>query len=416
MNIYTFILALALSACSTAPRPSKLSQKICNDINQGKEFKYPEHYSKKFQNSIPREQLAGIFEQVISEYGKCLEVINYRKTTTNIRFSTKHSSGKILDYTLVDKQGVATGLWLHGEKAKPVNYKDFQAVVDDFNQLPSPRLLIQVNKKNKVELNSNKRTPLGSIFKIFVLDSLNEEIKNKNYSWSSDLKIKEQWKSLPSGVMQDEPVGKSFELRYYAQQMISISDNTATDHLIHTLGKTKIEKQIKRRKLSKTFGWSRPFLTTMELFKIRASFSPYDYKTYAADGRTARMLKIQKLPTSKDEKFFDNISKWQEPRGLFDAQWFSTPNEVCQLLSQMSLEANPEVLTIMSKNTPFASPEKFKRVLYKGGSEPGLVQMAYLLNKENEEICLYAGIADTANLVDEAKFFEKIKAIMELLN
>tara|TARA_R110000868_G_scaffold117600_3_gene312235 strand:- start:31584 stop:32825 length:1242 start_codon:yes stop_codon:yes gene_type:complete len=410
-----FIVFIALIGCSTTPKPSDLSQKICQDLNQGKSFSYKPHYSEHFQKSLPVEQMATLFDQVKSEYGDCQEVIDFKRTTSNDKFSTRHSSGKILDFTIVDSDSVATGLWLHGERAKPIEYANFEAAKSDFEQYHKGTLYVLENDKTLVDLNSNDRTALGSIFKLFVLDALLQKIQERKAHWGDNLSITRFNKSLPSGTMQNEKEGESFELREYAKKMISISDNTATDHLIDFIGKSKIERRIKSRGLQKTFGWSRPFLTTMELFKIRATFSPIDYKSYAGATRTNRMLMLQKLPKSDDKKFLEDINSWQQPRGLYDAEWFSTPQEICTLLFSLDKEEDPELVEILGSNIPFVDNEKYLKSFYKGGSEPGLVQMAYLLKNETKTVCLYAGAADLSAPVDEMVFFERVKAVLKLL-
>tara|TARA_R110000868_G_scaffold16687_13_gene74230 strand:- start:667 stop:1908 length:1242 start_codon:yes stop_codon:yes gene_type:complete len=409
------ILLVVLAACSTTPKPSALSQKICHDLNQGKNFVYQPHYSDHFQKSLPVEQMATLFGQVKDEYGTCQEVIDFKRTASSDKFSTKHSSGKVLDFTIVDSDSIATGLWLHGERSKPISYESFEMAKKDFEEYQKGSLLIIENNKVLIELNSTKRTALGSIFKLFVLDALLEKIQKKKAHWGDNLSISRFNKSLPSGTMQNEEEGKSFELREYAKKMIAISDNTATDHLIDFVGKPRIEKRIKYRGLSNTFGWSRPFLTTMELFKIRATFSPVDYKNYAGTTRTNRMLMLQKLPRSDDKKFLEDINSWQQPRGIFDAEWFSTPQEICLLLQKLDKEVDPELNEILGSNVPFVEKDKYIKSFYKGGSEPGLVQMAYLLKSKDKAICLYAGAADLSAPVDEAVFFERVKGVLKLL-
>src|SRR5690606_5860841 len=116
--------------------------------------------------------------------------------------------------------------------------------------------------------------------------------------------------------------------------------------------------------------WNRPFLNTMELFRVRAFFSPSDYKAYAGATRTNRLLQIQKLPQATHADFLPSIGRWQEPRGLYDVEWFSTPAEVCQLMSSFQNENESEVVEILGLNTPFVEKGHFEQVLYKGGSEP----------------------------------------------
>lgn len=415
MKLASFVLLLILSSCATAPKPSKLSQMVCSDINQGEGFTYSEAYSDTFQKALPVSQMANLFAEVKRTFGQCNEVIDYVRTTQVDKFSFRHASGKILDLTLVEKDGVITGLWLLGERPKPITYKNWDQVKQDFEQYSDARLLLQKDGKNYLSLNTKKRTPLGSIFKIFILDELSQEIKAGKHTWNEELAINSNWKSLPSGKMQNEDEGTMFSLKHYASEMISISDNTATDHLFNLLGRGNIEKQIKARGLTKTFGWSRPFLSTGEFFKIRAFLSAPEYRQYAAGSRTERLLKIQRLQNRKNDEFMKSIETWQEPRGIYDAEWFSTPLEVCALMKKFNEENNQDVLEILSKNTPFVDKDIFEQVLYKGGSEPGVIQMAYHFTLNQKPVCLYAGVSDRANPVDERLFFEQVKGAIKLL-
>ena len=86
--------------------------------------------------------------------------------------------------------------------------------------------------------------PLGSAFKLYVLHALAAQIIAGQHSWTETLSIQDELRSLPSGTMQNDPVGTAWELAHYARQMISISDNTATDHLMHLLGEDAIHQAL----------------------------------------------------------------------------------------------------------------------------------------------------------------------------
>ena len=68
---------------------------------------------------------------------------------------------------------------------------------------------------------------IGSAFKLYVLGALARAVADGDATWQERLAIRDAWKSLPSGAMRDEPAGSAFTLRHYAEQMISVSDNTA---------------------------------------------------------------------------------------------------------------------------------------------------------------------------------------------
>jgi beta-lactamase class A len=95
-------------------------------------------------------------------------------------------------------------------------------------------------------VNAGTARPLGSAFKLYVLGALGQAVASHHASWDEQLAIHQQWKSLPSGVLQNEPPGTELTLRQYADYMISISDNTAADHLIHFLGRGAVQAQLFR--------------------------------------------------------------------------------------------------------------------------------------------------------------------------
>src|SRR5699024_4209612 len=129
--------------------------------------------------------------------------------------------------------------------------------------------------------------PLGSAFKLYVLGALGHAVATHRTSWDHKLAIHQQWKSLPSGRLQHVPAGTKLTLRQYADSMISISDNTAADHLIHFLGRDAVERQLVR------FGnhhrrANTPFLTTRELFALKSVAYPGMANGYLALPRPAR--------------------------------------------------------------------------------------------------------------------------------
>jgi beta-lactamase class A len=64
---------------------------------------------------------------------------------------------------------------------------------------------------------------LGSTFKLYVLDALATQIASGKHGWDESVAIDDAHKSLPSGKMRDEPSGKTFPVRHFAEQMLSVS-------------------------------------------------------------------------------------------------------------------------------------------------------------------------------------------------
>lgn len=91
-------------------------------------------------------------------------------------------------------------------------------------------------------VNPGPRLAIGSAFKLWVLLALDSKLRSASeHAWASSLMIRDELKSLPPGTLQNVPAGTPLSLREFAQKMISISDNTGTDHLIDFVGRTAVE-------------------------------------------------------------------------------------------------------------------------------------------------------------------------------
>jgi beta-lactamase class A len=77
--------------------------------------------------------------------------------------------------------------------------------------------------------------------KLYVLHALGDAVAAGKLSWDQPLTVTAQLKSLPSGVLQYEPEGTQISVLDAAAKMISISDNTAADMLIHLVGRSAVE-------------------------------------------------------------------------------------------------------------------------------------------------------------------------------
>jgi beta-lactamase class A len=110
-----------------------------------------------------------------------------------------------------------------------------------------------------------------------VLGALADAVQTGQMTWQEARPISSTWKSLPSGVMHTCPDGQNVSLLEYATKMISISDNTATDHLIGILGREAIEAVLPQ--MGNDFvSDNRPFLTTGEMFKLKWALPPSETK------------------------------------------------------------------------------------------------------------------------------------------
>jgi beta-lactamase class A len=116
--------------------------------------------------------------------------------------------------------------------------------------------------------NENERFAIGSSFKLFILGTLTAEVNADRRQLENIMRLKPEWVGPPSSELGGWPMGSPVTLHTLALKMISISDNTATDHLLHLLGREAIEKQMAVMG-HKHPEWNRPLLSTREMTELR---------------------------------------------------------------------------------------------------------------------------------------------------
>lgn len=241
---------------------------------------------------------------------------------------------------------------------------DIEEVVEKFSVLSGDvSLLVQKDGNDLTFLNPEQRLAVGSTFKIAVLQTLKEEIKEGEESWSTVVNLKKSQKSLPSGQLQDWPDNSPLTLQTLASFMISISDNTATDILIDHLGREKIE--------SSTPG-EKPFLKTREAFILK---NPGNEELQERYRRADRQKKYEILEESK-EYSLPSSSVFNKIRAL-DIEWFYSARELADMMKEI------KDLELMSINTGLANERNWSKIAFKGGSEPGVLNYTTWLEDED---------------------------------
>ncbi|MFG1706352.1 serine hydrolase [Nonomuraea sp. M3C6] len=224
-------------------------------------------------------------------------------------------------------------------------------------------------------LAAGQARPLGSMFKLYVLGAVAERIRSGAFDWDTQLTITAELKSLPSGQLQDRPDGSKVSVLEAAKLMISISDNTATDLLIHQAGRKAVERTMR--------AWGGhdkrnvPFLTTRELFVLKGADYPRHAKRYlslsTAKKRDYLDKVVAKVPLS-------GIKAWTAPRELDTLEWFGSPADVCQIYARLAKSPDRRIGEVLSiNNAGLGLPsDQWPTVWHKGGSEPGLLDVSFL--------------------------------------
>jgi hypothetical protein len=270
-------------------------------------------------------------------------------------------------------------------------------------------LAAEVNAGKCVALASiepKKALALGSAFKLYVLYALAKQIAAGKHKWDDSIAIEEAKKSLPSGDMRKEPAGKTFTVKEFAEQMISVSDNTATDHLIAFVGRSAIEDAAGTASPARDV----PFLSTRDLFALKVLGSADELRAFAA----ADVVHKRRLLDAYEQRDISQVPLdehgWAKPRMIDSIEWFASPEDLCKLMVLLRAQADTPVTSpvgaILSINPGIPDDKKaFKYVAFKGGSEPGVMNLTWLLRRQSDEkwVFLTVGFNDPVNLIDDAK-------------
>ncbi|MFJ1767584.1 serine hydrolase [Amycolatopsis sp. NPDC088138] len=247
----------------------------------------------------------------------------------------------------VDAAGLVRDLQLTPDEPKPMSWAEIDTRLTALGKRVS-FAAAEIDGECRIVhgLDADTQRPIGSAFKLYVLGALGQAVAEGRASWDEPLAIRDEWKSLPSGTMQNHPAGTEFPLSEFADLMISISDNTATDHLIQRLGRDAVERQLS------LFGHREPeanipFRTTKEFFRIKA-------------------------PTGQ---------LWPAPIDIDEIEWFASPSDICRAYAGLLRLGQPEIGNALSRNDDGLDLDAaaFPSVWYKGGSEPGVVTLHYLV-------------------------------------
>jgi Beta-lactamase enzyme family/ORF 12 gene product N-terminal len=198
------------------------------------------HFNSAFLAQVPPAELNAVLEATGTFH---LESVTTSEPT-GIVFGvlTTRNGGFTVDLT-VDGTGLVSGLLLKPVVVAATSW----AAVDSQVRSAAPRvhlLVAHLSGRACIPLHTiSPATPasLGSAFKLYVLDALAHAISAGRVGWDQNLTIADDVKSLPSGELQNDPAGTQITVLRAATNMISISDNTAADMLIHLVGRDAIE-------------------------------------------------------------------------------------------------------------------------------------------------------------------------------
>ena len=239
--------------------------------------------------------------------------------------------------------------------------------------------------------------PLASMFKLFVLGALAHQIAAGRVSWTQKLTVTGALKSSGNSeprLLQYVPAGTRVPVQQTAAKMISISDNTAADMLIHLAGRSAVQAQ--DRQWSDHAALNVPFLTTRELILLKNADYPALADRYLRlpQARRAAFLAsaVDPLPSSL-------LGPLGAPIDIDTIEWFASPDDICrafaglqQLAAQPALAPLGSILSASNGGGLGLDPAQWPTIWYKGGNEPGVATGGFLATNSKGQTFVVVGL------------------------
>lgn len=350
-------------------------------------------FTQEFLDQVPVESIIQILNQYKGKLGKLQEV-----QSSDNDYKLIFDKGSVTSKITVNSSNKISGLWFG---SMTLSQDDYDKILKEFNNLSSETsvYVLKNNKEEIISLNENKKMAVGSTFKIYVLKALYEQIESTNKDWEDIIKLSGKNKSIPSGILQDWPLNSPVTVNTLANLMISVSDNTATDHLIDYVGREYLEEMTGKN--------NTPFLKTTEFFKLKHKAAS-DIKNKYIEGNLETKREIIDTIEGLQINAQDLSS---EPTLIKEIEWFFSTKELAKTIYELR---KAEELQI---NSGLANKNNWFKVGYKGGSEAGVLQYTHLLQKRQDgPIYVVSVTSNSEKGIETNKIKELTSRLISLLN
>lgn len=414
-------------APAPAAAPVQAAKEFLDRVNQLPELlqgkgDYDAAFSDTFRAQVPKAKFDAVLQQIAAAAGPYSDLQKLDATTPWSGTLTVEYRDAIATMAIaVDPAGDhrITGLLVQGLAAREASLDAVEAALKGLHGRTGYVLAKLGDGKPQLlrQHHADQAFAIGSEFKLVILAALIRATNAGERRWDDLVTL--DGSELPGGGYTAKPAGTQVSLRELATQMISISDNSATDILLKTLGRTKVEAMLPVLGIADP-ARNRPFLGTAEVFKLKTIPALRDRYIAANDaGRRALLAgEVAATPLSKVDVGLFSAGK---PLSIDTLEWFETPADLVRVMDWIRRNTEgpkgADARAVLSKNPgiPPLAAGKWQFVGYKGGSEPGVMAMTLLLQaKDGGWYVLSASWNDTAQNVEQGRFAGLVGKAAEL--
>jgi beta-lactamase class A len=383
---------------------------------------YAAFFSPAFQAAVPRERFAPVNVQLTAANGApvALEGISLDTPYAGL-VRIRYEKAIVAFQMVVDPAPPhqVTGLRPLGPVASEKTLGDVAAALDAlpgasgyaFAKLggSGPALTLQHN--------ASKPFAVGSAFKLVILAELVRSTNAGERTWDDMVTL--DGRMLPGGGYALKPAGTKVSLRELATQMISISDNSATDILLATLGRERVEAMLPVLGV-RPDPRNIPYLATLEAFKLKwLDGGRLGDRYIGLDDAGQRKMLGSEVLAADITPLMAMKTPPTTPSRIDTLEWFFAPADQIRVMDWLRRNTEgakgADARAVLSKNSGIAIDKaQYGWVGFKGGSEPGVMNLTFLLQGSDGN--WYAAAAswnDTSKPVDEARFAGLMSALLK---
>lgn len=343
-------------------------------------------YTEQFSRAVSMDQLREIIDSLTSQLGRFQGVEGEGNP-----YTLRYANGEAEAMIVLDGEGAVAGLRF--TQVTPAT-ASLEEAIEAFLALPG-RVSLTILEEGELLRDGGESGPMavGSSFKLAVLAAAERGVDSGEARWEEVLELEDRDRSLPTGILQDWPSGAPITLESAATLMISVSDNTATDLLIRRLGRQAIEEFAPS---------SRPLLTTREAFILKNPDNEEVRGRYLSSSTEERRALLE---AGLDERLPGPELFTGEPVHP-EIEWFFSTRELAALINRIRRE---ELLAVSSG--PF-DQEQWAYIGYKGGSEPGVLNMTLSVRTDDGREYAVSATANRDAAIDTGEFLSALNAVL----
>ena len=413
------LLAMAAPAPAQAPSPElrAAAERVVALLNG--EAEATAIFSPAFLQAVPPAQVETVRQQLRGQHGAALRVAALEPRSATAGALQIEMERAILRLNLsIEAQPphrieglLVTGAEVRGDTPA--------AVSEAIGALPGQAsfAIVRLDEAGPVVVAGHapdRALAIGSAFKLFILAELSRQVRAGERRWSDVVTLDRR--SLPSGMLHNWPQGAPVTLHSLASLMISISDNSATDMLLHVVGRERVERMMATIGVEAA-GRNRPFLSTLELFALKSA-PEADQAAWAAADEAARRRLLATRYAQIDAGRLDPALLGGRPLRIGELEWFASARDLARALDWLRRNGGEPALAIMgiSPGGPPSLRQDFAYIGFKGGSEPGVLNLTWLVR--NRAGAWHAVVGTWNNpdaALDEARFVGLMQRALQLV-